>query len=64
VLAATLYHGSKFGDRVDRIYHIEREIKDTTDTPRFASYLDIQMKSKYVVNQKLKPIKEIIWEAH
>ena len=39
------HNNSKFGDRVDRIYHIEREIKDTTDTPRFASYLDIQMKT-------------------
>ena len=29
-----------FGDFVDRIYPIELEIKDTTDTDRSASYLD------------------------
>ena len=32
-----------FGDFVDRIYPIEPEIKDTTDTDRFASYLDIHL---------------------
>ena len=30
----------RFGDFVDRIYHIELEIKDTTDTDKAASYLD------------------------
>ena len=39
------HNKSKFGDRVDHIYHIEREIKDITDTSRSASYLDIQMKT-------------------
>jgi hypothetical protein len=29
-----------FGDFVDRIYPIELEIKDATDTARSASYLD------------------------
>ena len=29
---------SRFGDFVDRIYPIELEIKDTTDTHRSASY--------------------------
>jgi len=32
-------NSSKFGDFVDRIYPIEPEIKDTTDTTRSASYL-------------------------
>jgi hypothetical protein len=30
----------RFGDFVDHIYHIELEMKDTTDTDRSASYLD------------------------
>jgi hypothetical protein len=30
-----------FGDFVDRIYPIELEIKDTTDTDRSASYIDL-----------------------
>jgi hypothetical protein len=34
----------KYGDFVDRIYHIELEIKDTTDTDRSASYLDQHLK--------------------
>ena len=29
--------------RVDRIYPIELEIKDTTDTDRSASYLDLHL---------------------
>jgi len=32
-----------FGDFVDRIYPIEFEIKDTTDTDRVASYLDLHL---------------------
>jgi hypothetical protein len=32
-----------FGDFVDRIYPIELEIKDTTDTERFATYLDLHL---------------------
>ena len=31
----------KFGDFVDRIHHIELEIKDTTDEARSASYPDL-----------------------
>jgi hypothetical protein len=47
-LTATLYQGnpvpnSRFGDFVDRIYPIDLEIKDTTNTDRFASYLDIHL---------------------
>jgi hypothetical protein len=34
---------SRFGDFVDRIYPIELEIKDTTDTDRCASYLDLHL---------------------
>ena len=34
---------SKFGDFVDRIYPIELEIQDTTDTYRSASYLDLYL---------------------
>ena len=33
-------NNSKFGDYVERIYPIELEIKDTTDTVRSASYLE------------------------
>jgi hypothetical protein len=58
LLAATLYQGnldrnhklwniilnnSRFGDFVDRIYPIELEIKDTTDTDRSASYLYLHL---------------------
>ena len=32
-----------FGDFVDRIYLIELEIRDSTDTDRFASYLDLHL---------------------
>ena len=35
---------SRFGDFVDRIYPIEREIKDTADTDRSTSYLDLHLK--------------------
>jgi hypothetical protein len=35
---------SSFGDFVDRIHPIELEIKDTTDTDRSASYLDLHLK--------------------
>jgi len=34
---------SRFGDVVDRIYPIELEIKDTTDTYTSASYLDLHL---------------------
>ena len=33
-----------FGDFVDCTYSIELEIKDTTDTDRYASYLDLHLK--------------------
>ena len=36
-------NNSRFGDFVNRIYPIEFEIKDTTDTERSASYLDLHI---------------------
>ena len=36
-------NNSKFGDYVDRIYSIEVEIKDTIETERSASYLELQV---------------------
>ena len=36
-------NNSRFCDFVDRIYHIELEIKDTTDTDRSAQYLDLHL---------------------
>ena len=36
-------NNSRFGDFVDRIYPIELEIKDITDTERSASYLDLRL---------------------
>jgi hypothetical protein len=36
-------NNSMFGDFVDRIYPNELEIKDTTDTDRYASSLDLHL---------------------
>jgi hypothetical protein len=36
-------NNSRFGDFADRIYPIELEIKDTTDTDTSASYLDLHL---------------------
>ena len=36
-------NNSRYGDFVDRIYPIELEIKDTTDTDMSASYLDLHL---------------------
>jgi len=36
-------NNSRFGDFVDHIYPIELEIKDITDTDRYASYLDLHL---------------------
>ena len=38
-------NNSKFGDYVELIYPIELEIKDTTDTVKSASYLDLHLES-------------------
>ena len=44
-----------FGDFVDRIYSIELEIKDSTDTDRFASYLDLHIEiDNEVKNETLR----------
>ena len=34
---------SSFGDFVNHIYPMKLEIKDTTDTDRYASYLDLHL---------------------
>jgi hypothetical protein len=36
-------NNSRFGNFVDPIYPIELEIKDTTDTDRSASYIDLHL---------------------
>ena len=36
-------HNLKLGDFVDHIYPIKIEIKDTTDTDRSASYIDLHL---------------------
>ena len=36
-------NNSRFDDFVDRIYPIELKIRDTTDTDRSASYLDLHI---------------------
>ena len=36
-------NNSKFGDYVERIYPIELEIKDTTDTVKSATYLHLHL---------------------
>ena len=36
-------NNSRFGDFVDRVHPTELEIKDTTDTDRSASYLDLHL---------------------
>ena len=48
-------NNSRYGDFVDRIYPIELEIKDTTDTDRSASYLDLHLEidSEWRLRMKL-----------
>jgi len=36
-------NNSRFGGLVDRIYLIELEVKNTTDTDKSASYLDLHL---------------------
>jgi len=47
---------SKFDDYIDLIYHIELEIKYTTDIARYTSYLDLHIDndSESRVREKLK----------
>ena len=48
-------NNSMLGDFVDRIYHIEFEVKDNKDTDRLASYLDrrLEIDSEAVKNETL-----------
>ena len=48
-------NNSRFGDFVDRIYPIELEIKDITDTDRSGSYIDIYLEidSDWLLRTKL-----------
>jgi hypothetical protein len=48
-------NNSRFGDFVDRIYPIELEIKDTTDTDRSASYLDLHLEIDSEGQLRTKP---------
>jgi hypothetical protein len=41
---------SRFGDFVDRIYPIELEIKDTTDTDTSASYVVLHLEIDFLVS--------------
>ena len=47
-------NNSRFGDFVNRIYPIELEIKDTTDTDRSASYLDLHLEIDSEVRLRTK----------
>jgi hypothetical protein len=47
-------NNSKFGDFGDRIYPIELEIKDTTDTDRYFPYLDLHLEIDSEVRLKTK----------
>jgi hypothetical protein len=46
---------SKFGDVLYRIYPTELELKDTTNTARSASYLDIHLENDIQVQFRIKP---------
>jgi hypothetical protein len=60
-----MLNNSRFGDFVDRIYPIELEIKDTTDTDRFASYLDrfLEIDSEGRLKKGNNKITDIIYIA-
>ena len=45
-MMSLLLNNSRFGDFVDRIYSIELEIKDTTDTDMSVSYSEGQLRTK------------------
>jgi hypothetical protein len=51
-------NNTRFGDFVDRVYPIELEIRDTTDTDRSASYLDLHLEidSDGRLRTKLYPV--------
>jgi hypothetical protein len=46
---------SRFGDFVDHIYPINLEIKNTTDTYRYASYLDLHLEIDSERRLRTKP---------
>jgi hypothetical protein len=48
-------NNSRFGDFIDRIYTIELETKDTTDTDRPVSYLDLHLEIDSEGRSKTKP---------
>ena len=48
-------NNSRLGDIVDRIYPIELEIKDITDTNRSASYLDLHIEIDSECRLRTKP---------
>jgi hypothetical protein len=54
-------NNSMLGDFVDRIYHIEFEVKDNKDTDRFASYLDRRLEIDSEARLRIR-IKEQVGE--
>ena len=48
-------NNSRFGEFIDRIYPIELEIKDTTDTYKSASYLDLYLEIDSEERLRTKP---------
>ena len=54
-------NNSRFGDFVDRIYPIELPIKDTTDTDRPASYLDLHLEIDSKGRLKTKLFRQKRW---
>jgi len=48
-------NNSKLGDFVDRIYPIELEIKDTTDTNMSASHIDLRLENDSEGRLRTKP---------
>jgi hypothetical protein len=53
-------NNSRFGNFVDRIYPIELEIKDTTDTDRSAPYLDLYFVIDSEGRLRTKPYVEVM----
>ena len=49
----TSLNNTTFGDYVERIYPIELEIKNTTDTVKSASYLDLHLENEDRLKKKL-----------
>jgi hypothetical protein len=61
----TTLSNARFWDFVDSIYPIELEIKDTTDTDRPASYLDLHLETdsegqlRTKLYDKIEPLYEV-----